>query len=142
MNKPLLPALALALATITLTANAQAPSAGQPTATQPANTDSKINGRWHFVLTTDGGDRDFLAQLTVDTEGKVTGTWEKAAVAGTYKDGHLQLAFDTFSEEANETSQLTIDGKLEDPATDPGTLTGNWTFSSYQGTFKATRPKT
>jgi hypothetical protein len=98
--------------------------------------DKSVNGKWHFVLTTPGGDRDFDADFTVDAEGKVSGTFGKSAAAGTYKDGHLEMAFDTTTEEG-ETGQLKMDGKLDETAT----LTGSWSFSSYEGTFKATHPK-
>ena len=104
----------------------------------PAKPDTRINGKWHFVFQTEGGDREFEAEFTVDADGKVTGSWNgKPEAAGTYKDGHLQMAFDTFSQEANETATLKLDGQLDDSAT----ITGNWAFSSYDGLFKATHPK-
>ena len=140
MTKPVLAALALTVATLTFTAQAQAPApaapAAQETPAKPA-VDSKINGKWHFVFDTQGGDREFDAEFTVDADGNVTGTWEKSPATGTYKDGHLLMAFDTHSEEANETATLHLDGKFDET----NTLTGNWTFSSYEGTFKATHPK-
>jgi hypothetical protein len=98
--------------------------------------DKSVNGKWHFVFNIPSGDREFEADFTVDAEGKVSGTFGKSSAAGTWKDGHLQMAFDATSEEG-ETAQLKLDGKLEDPAT----LTGSWSFSSYDGTFKATHPK-
>ena len=107
------------------------------TAPAPATQDKRINGKWHFVFDTSGGDREANAEFTVDAEGNVTGTWEKAPATGTYKDGHLLMAFDTYSEEANETATLHLDGKFDDT----NTLTGNWTLSSYEGAFKATHPK-
>ena len=99
--------------------------------------DTRINGKWHFVFDTSGGDRDFEAEFTVDNEGKVTGTWDKSPATGTYKDGHLVMAFETHSEEAGETAQLQLDGKMGEAST----ITGSWAFASYDGTFKATRPK-
>jgi hypothetical protein len=103
---------------------------------QDAAPDTRINGKWHFVFDTQGGDREFEADFTVAADGTVTGTWDKAPANGTYKDGHLLMAFDTTSEEAGETSTLHLDGKLDTDA-----ITGNWAFSSYNGTFKATHPK-
>ena len=103
----------------------------------PATQDKRINGKWHFVFDTQGGDREFDAEFAVDADGNVTGTWEKTPATGTYKDGHLVMAFDTHSEEANETATLHLDGKLDDS----DNITGNWTFSSYDGTFKAAHPK-
>ncbi len=99
--------------------------------------DAGINGKWHFVLDTPGGDRDVDAELAVDSDGKVTGKWGKADVAGTYKDGKLDLSFPFTSEESGDTGSIKIAGKLDESST----LTGTWEFSSYNGTFKAARPK-
>lgn len=108
----------------------------------PAKPDTRINGKWHFVFQTEGGDREFDAEFTVDADGKVTGSWNgKPEAAGTYKDGHLQMAFDTYSAEAGETAKLQLDGKLDSQSDDSATLTGGWAFSSYEGSFKATHPK-
>src|ERR1700689_5498825 len=73
-----------------------------------------IDGKWHFVLDTPGGDREVDSEFAVDKDGNVTGKWGNATVAGTFTDGKLNQ----------------------------GDLTGNWEFSSYSGTFKASRPKT
>jgi hypothetical protein len=147
VKKLLLAALAIAVSatTLSLTGPTLANAQDTPvTKDKPANQDkparqpdTRINGKWHFVFDTQGGDRDFEADFTVDADGKVTGTWDKKPATGTFKDGHLQMAFDTYSEEAGETAQLQLDGKIDDSAT----ITGNWAFSSYDGTFTATRPK-
>ena len=135
MKKLLLAVLALNLS-LTGAVLAQAPATPDKPATAPDKSqDNTVNGKWHFVFNTPGGDREFDADFTVDAEGKVSGTFGKSNAAGTYKDGHLQLAFDTTTEEG-ETGQLQMDGKLDETAA----LTGSWTFSSYDGTFKATRP--
>jgi hypothetical protein len=142
VKKPVLAALALVALTLPVAAQAQAPTptqaapAAQDKPSKPA-VDSKINGKWHFIFDTQGGDREFNAEFTVDADGNVSGTWDKSPATGTYKDGHLLMAFDTYSEEANETATLHLDGKFDDT----NTLTGNWTFSSYDGAFKATHPK-
>ena len=99
--------------------------------------DTGINGKWHFVLDTPGGDREMDAEFAVDADGKVTGKFDKTVVAGTYKSGEMDLAFEMTSEESGETAPLKLVGKLDDAAA----LTGTWEFSSYSGTFKATRPK-
>jgi hypothetical protein len=112
------------------------PAAQAPPAT-PASPDKRINGKWHFVFDTTGGDREFNAEFTVDADGNVTGTWEKAPATGTFKDGHLLMTFEITSEEANETAPLHLDGKIDDS----NTITGTWQFSSYDGTFKANHPK-
>ena len=99
--------------------------------------DPGINGKWHFVMDTPGGDRLIDADFTVAADGRVTGKWGTTDVAGTYKDGKLDLNFSTTSEESGETAPLKVVGKLDDA----GALVGTWEFSAYSGTFKATRPK-
>ena len=96
-----------------------------------------INGKWHFALDTPGGERDVEANLTVDADGKVSGTWGTSTAAGTYTDGKLDLAFQFTSDEAGETSEMKVTGTLNDK----GILAGNWKFSSYDGAFTASRPK-
>ena len=107
-----------------------------PLRAQASSPDTGINGKWHFVLSTPGGDRDVDANFLVDADGKVTGKWGDADVAGTYKDGKLALDFQFTSEEAGTTAEMKIDGKLDESAS----LTGDWAFSEYSGTYKATRP--
>lgn len=99
--------------------------------------DAGINGKWHFVLSTPGGDREVDAEFTADSDGNVTGKWGNADAAGTYKDGKLALKFQFTSEEAGTTADMSLDGKLDDTAA----LAGDWAFSEYNGTFKATRPQ-
>ncbi len=98
--------------------------------------DTGVNGKWHFVLETPGGDREVDADFTVDADGNVTGKWGSSNVAGTYKDGKLALDFQFTSEEVGTTAAMKIDGKLDDTAA----LAGDWAFSEYNGTYKATRP--
>jgi hypothetical protein len=100
------------------------------------DTGTGINGKWHFVLETPGGDREVDADFTVDADGNVTGKWGSSDVAGTYKDGKLALDFQFTSEEVGATAAMKIDGKLDDTAA----LAGDWAFSEYNGTYKATRP--
>jgi hypothetical protein len=100
--------------------------------------DAGVNGKWHFVLETPGGDREVDADLTVDADGNVTGKWGAADVAGTYKDGKLALEFQLTVEEVGATSAMKINGKLDDTSA----LAGDWAFSEYNGTYKATRPAT
>jgi len=138
-------ALAIALTSTTLVTPASliaqaapaTPAAQDKPAAPAAGQDQRINGKWHFVFDTGGGDRDFSAEFTVDAQGNVTGTWEKAPATGTYKDGHLLMVFDVTSEEANETAPLHLDGQMDDS----GSITGTWQFSSYDGAFKAVHPK-
>jgi hypothetical protein len=91
-----------------------------------------ISGKWHFVLETEGGERDVDADFQQQAE-KVTGTWDKAKVQGTFAGGKLNLEFPIDSEEAGP-GTLTLKGQLEGEA-----LTGTWAFQTYDGKFKATR---
>jgi hypothetical protein len=98
--------------------------------------DKGIDGKWHFVLETPGGEREVDADFAVNSEGLVTGKWGDADVAGVYKEGKLLLDFQFTSEEAGTTAEMKIDGKLDETAA----LMGDWSFSEYSGTYKATRP--
>jgi len=127
---------------------AQKPDAGQPAVpaqnaaptqepTASALATTGIVGKWHFVLETPGGDREADADLAVDQDGKVTGKFGTSDVAGTYKDGKIDLDFSFTSDELGQTAELKFNGQLDDTSA----LTGTWEFISYNGTFKATRPK-
>jgi len=96
-----------------------------------------LDGKWHFVMDTPGGDREMDAEFAVDKDGKVTGKYGNTDVAGTFKDGKMNLDFSMTSDESGETAQLKLVGTID--ATNA--LTGTWEFSSYSGTFKATHPK-
>jgi hypothetical protein len=122
----LITALTLGLLCVALASPA---SLGQDTA-------ATVEGKWHFVLDTPGGDREIDSELAVDKDGNVTGKWGTSTVAGTFAEGKLALSFSITAEETGETGLLKITGKL-----DQGDLTGSWEFSSYGGTFKASRPK-
>ena len=93
---------------------------------------SDISGNWHFVLQTEGGEREREATFQQDGK-KVTGKWADADVQGTFEDGKLNLEFPMTSEEAGK-GTLTIKGQLAEDS-----LTGTWEFQTYSGTFKATR---
>jgi hypothetical protein len=67
---------------------------------------------------------------------QVKGTWAEAEVVGTFKDGKLELAFSFTPPEIGQKGTMKIVGKL-----DGETLSGNWEFEPYSGTFKATRNK-
>ena len=93
-----------------------------------------ITGKWTFVFDTQGGPREFTADLKLDGD-QVSGKFaEKAEVKESFKDEKIELAFPFESPEANMTDTLKITGKLEKEA-----LAGNWTFSEYSGTYKARR---
>lgn len=101
-----------------------------------AEAQGAIDGKWHFTLDTPGGDRDIDSELAVDKDGNVTGKFGTFAVAGTFQDGKLNLSFTITAEETGETGPMKMTGKL-----DGADITGDWEFSSYSGTFKASRPK-
>jgi hypothetical protein len=100
-----------------------------------APADSSLNGSWHFVLDTPGGDREMEATFQV-SGGNVTGKFGKDDVAGTFADNKLNLSFPVVSEESGEKGTLKLTGKMENEQ-----LKGDWSFSDYSGTFKATRGK-
>jgi len=98
--------------------------------------DQGVNGKWHFVLDTPGGERENDSMFTVDKDGNVTGKFGDTDVAGTFKGGELNLNFDFTSPEAGATAPMKIVGKIDET----GALIGTWEFSEYSGTFKAMRP--
>jgi hypothetical protein len=91
-----------------------------------------VSGKWHFVLQTEGGEREREATFQQDGK-KVTGKWADADVQGSFDDGKLDLEFPMTSEEAGK-GTLKIKGQLAEDS-----LTGTWEFQEYSGTFKATR---
>jgi hypothetical protein len=100
-----------------------------------------ISGKWHFVFDTPGGDRVFDSVLE-QTDDKVTGKWavgeghDGDPIAGTYTAKKLNLEFTANSPEVGPGTM-----KLKGQLGDDGTLTGDWSFLEYEGTFKATRVK-
>ena len=108
---------------------ASAQTSPAPTAKAP-----DITGAWHFVLDTPGGDRPSDAEFHVDSDGKVTGKYGKADVGGLYTDGKLELAFSVDTDEAGS-GTLKISGVASGD-----TIAGTWSFTEYNGTFKAMRP--
>jgi hypothetical protein len=109
---------------------------GYPAVQAQDSSATGVNGKWHFVLSTPGGDREVDANFAVDNDGNVTGKWGNADVAGSWKEGKLSLSFDFTSDEVGVTAPMKIDGKLDETAA----LTGDWAFSEYNGSFKAMRP--
>ena len=97
-----------------------------------ASPKADISGKWHFVLQTEGGDRE--KEATFQQAGnKVTGKWDDADVQGTFDDGKLDLEFPVTTEEVGKGTLILKGQAAED------SLTGTWEFQSYSGTFKATR---
>jgi hypothetical protein len=125
------------LAVVCLVSSRQIANAHATNAQTANASNAGINGKWHFVMDTPGGDREADAEFTVDADGKVTGKYGITDVAGTYRDGKLDLNFQMTSEESGQTAALKLVGKLDETAA----LVGTWEFSEYNGTFKANRPK-
>jgi hypothetical protein len=99
-----------------------------------------VTGKWHFVLDTPGGDRE-VDSIFEQNADKVTGKWgvsdgENDPVAGAFAEKKLTLEFTLNSPEAGP-GTMKIKGQLADD----GSLTGDWAFQEYSGTFKATRVK-
>src|SRR5258708_7306541 len=95
-----------------------------------------VIGKWHFVLTTPGGDREAEAEFAVDADGKVTGKFGSTDIAGTYKDGQLDLDFQFTSDEAGVTAAMKMSGKLDETSVP----NGNWDSSPYNGSSNAPPP--
>jgi len=93
-----------------------------------------VAGKWHFVLNTEGGDREIDSEFKQDGD-QVTGKWGSGDVKGTFTDGKLNLEFPFTSDEAGP-GTMKIKGTLAADA-----LTGDWGFNEYSGSFKATRVK-
>jgi hypothetical protein len=93
-----------------------------------------IEGKWTFVLNTEGGDRTAAGEFKLDGQ-KVTGKWGDASadVAGAFADGKLDLSFPYNSDEIGP-GTMKIKGELAGD-----TITGTWEFQDYNGAFKATR---
>jgi hypothetical protein len=102
---------------------------------QTAKAAATIAGKWHFVLDTEGGDRAVESVLQQDGD-QVTGKWGTGDVKGTFIEGKLNLEFPITSDEAGP-GTMKVKGIL---AADD-TLSGDWAFNEYAGTFKATRVK-
>jgi hypothetical protein len=98
------------------------------------STKATVTGKWHFVLNTEGGDREIEAVFQQDGD-QVTGKWATGDVKGTFTDGKLNLEFPFNSEEAGA-GTMKIKGALADDG-----LSGDWGFLEYTGSFKATRVK-
>jgi hypothetical protein len=93
----------------------------------------EVDGEWSFVFKTEIGDR--TPTMTLTTEGdSVNAVAEGLDLAGTFKDGELELSGELFSPDAGYTSTLTVTGKLAGEA-----LVGEWVWDVYTGPFTAER---
>ena len=91
-----------------------------------------VTGKWHFVLNTEGGDREVEANFEHDGS-KITGKFGKDDAKGSYDDGKLKMEFPVNSEEVGP-GTMKLTGKLGKDV-----LTGDWEFQTYSGSYKATR---
>lgn len=94
---------------------------------------AELDGKWEFVLDTDGGERRVTPTFHVE-DGKVTGKWDGADVKGTFHEGKLELKFPFTSQEGGISDALAIQGEMKD-----GKLAGTWNFAEYSGKFVATK---
>lgn len=96
-----------------------------------------VAGKWHFVLNTQGGDRDIDADFQQDGK-NVTGKFGKDDAKGTFDDGKLNMEFTVNSEEAGP-GTMKIAALLDVASPDKNALKGTWEFQTYSGSFNATR---
>jgi hypothetical protein len=96
---------------------------------------ASISGKWRFVFNTEGGEREATPAFEQHGD-KLTGKWNQTDVQGTFVEGHLDLSFPYYSEEAATSGTLKIKGRAEGDG-----LKGTWEFADYSGTFAATRVK-
>jgi hypothetical protein len=92
-----------------------------------------VDGKWTFHMDTAGGPRVVPANLSVQGE-DVSGTWGRDKVKGTVKEGKLDLRATVTSDEAGQTAELKIEGKLEGEQ-----IKGSWSWAEHNGTFHAVR---
>ena len=97
-----------------------------------AQTAGSVAGKWHCVLQTEDGERVIEPIFKQDGE-KVTGKWRDGDIKGTFSHGKLDVEFPVTSEEVGA-GILKLKGELVGD-----TLTGEWTFQEYKGTFRAIR---
>jgi hypothetical protein len=93
---------------------------------------ANISGKWRFVPQTEDGER--IIEPTFQQDGEtITGKWRDSDVKGTLSNGRLDLEFPINSEEAGP-GILKLKGALAGVS-----LSGDWTFLEYKGTFRAPR---
>lgn len=89
--------------------------------------DDPVTGKWDITLDTPGGERKAAPSFTLDGD-KVGGKWDQSEVAGTFKDGKLELSFALTSNEAGQTAPLKISATIEG-----GAMKGTWSWATYDG---------
>lgn len=95
---------------------------------------SGLAGKWHFMIETGDGGREYDAEFKV-ADGKVTGTFGKFEAKGTVDSEKFALEFPVETDEAGK-GVLKLTGTVAQDQ-----LSGAWSFQTYDGMFKATRPK-
>jgi hypothetical protein len=92
-----------------------------------------VEGKWHFVFSTDQGDYPFDFTITGDGDNVVCKAGE-SELKGAFKGGALELTGDFYVADAGYSAPMTIKGTLAD-----GKLSGNATWDVYETTFTATK---
>jgi len=93
-----------------------------------------VDGDWQMVFQTEVGPRETPLNVTTDGE-TATAVMGETQLAGTYKDGLLELSGEHYAADAGYTATLTIKARMDGPA-----LTGEWIWSEYSSVFEGKRP--
>ncbi len=94
-----------------------------------------VAGKWKLVWDTEGGIRHTEWQVEQDGDA-VSVTTDGQKLAGTFKDGRLELSGKLYSSEAGYSAELKLEGKLEN-----GQLKGRGSWDAYGMTFSGERAK-
>ena len=101
----------------------------------PSAQAADIDGAWALVFQTEAGTREKSLHVATDGD-KATATLGETELAGTYKDGILELEGEHHSPEAGYSATLTLTGKLAE-----GELRGDSTWGQHASTFVGTQPE-
>lgn len=94
-----------------------------------------VAGKWNLVWDTEGGIRNTVWEVKQDGDA-VSVTTDGQELEGTFKDGRLELSGKFYSSEAGYSSELKVEGTLEN-----GQLKGRGSWDAYGMTFSGERAK-
>lgn len=92
-----------------------------------------VAGKWNLVWDTEGGIRNTVWDVKQDGDA-VSVTTDGQELEGTFKDGRLELSGKFYSSEAGYSSELKVEGTLEN-----GQLKGRGRWDAYGMTFSGKR---